>query len=171
MKRAPLKRTAFKVKEGRKLVRKAMSRTPKGTRSKWMKEADKWFSEYIRLINADEMGYVTCVTSGKRMFWRDADCGHWLSRAKMATRYDERNAHPQAPMQNRFQGGHFFEHGLAIERIHGKGTRDELEKKVILWDATGGKASLDFFRNYAEHFREKVKAIKESEPQKYNRAA
>jgi hypothetical protein len=42
--------------------------------------ADKVFSEYIRLINADDKGYCTCVTCLSVKFWTEMDCGHYRTR-------------------------------------------------------------------------------------------
>ena len=44
-KRKPMKRTAFTAKQGLSLLKKPK----KETKSKAMKAADKWFSEWIRL--------------------------------------------------------------------------------------------------------------------------
>lgn len=174
--RKPIARKPFgKVLAGSpaasKLIARAFGKGKQGSRSKVMKEADKHFSEWIRLRDADEYGYILCVTSGKRMHWRDADCGHWISRAKLAVRYDERNAHAQGKMSNRFQGGHFFEHGLAIERIHGAGTRDILEKKVLQWEGTGAQMKTADFQFIANTYRERVAWIRQHEPGKFRSAA
>jgi len=64
--------------------------------------ADKWFSIYIRLRDADQNGYIICCSCGKRVFWRDADAGHFIGRKIRATRYDERNVHAQDRYCNRF---------------------------------------------------------------------
>jgi len=99
-------------------------------RKKAKAKADKYFSEWIRLRDADAHGMVTCITNPKiRKHWRDVDCGHWISRAKESTRYVERNANAQSKKYNRFQGGDFLEHGLAIERKFSPGTREELQRK------------------------------------------
>jgi len=136
-------------------------------RKKAKAKADKWFSEFIRLRDADEHGMVTCITNPKiRKHWREMDCGHWISRAKEATRYDERNANGQSKQSNRFQGGHFLEHGLAIERKFGPGTRDALEKKAgqpckrTTWD----------YEVLAKNYKERVDLIKATEPARYFKA-
>ena len=152
--------------EARKLVARAFGKAPKSDRAKWMKAADKWFSEFIRLRDSDENGIATCITSGRRAHWREMDCGHYLSRAKMATRYDERNAHAQTKMSNRFQGGHFLEHGIAVDRIHGEGTRVALELKAL----RPCKMLARDFEFLANTYRSRVERIKEMEPGKYHRA-
>ena len=67
--------------------------------------ADKWFSVYVRLRDADEDGNVTCCSCGKTQFWRDADAGHFIGRKIRATRYCEKNVNAQCRYCNRFLDG------------------------------------------------------------------
>lgn len=133
-------------------------------RKKAKARADKWFSEWIRLRDADAEGMVTCITNPKiRKHWREVDCGHWISRAKESTRYDERNANAQSKHANRFQGGHFLEHGLAIDRKFGPGTREALEKKA----GQLCKRTLNDYLFIGDTYKARVMWIKEHEPAKY----
>ena len=166
MKRStPLRRTAFKASDpaAKRMVRRAMSTTPNGSSAKAMKEADKWFSMFIRLRDSDEHGIATCITSGRRAFWRTMDCGHYLSRAKMATRYHEQNCHAQSKMSNRFQGGHFMEHAAAIERLHGAGSVERLT--IIATQAC--KRTAGDFQFLADCYRAKVEAIRLAQPERF----
>jgi hypothetical protein len=159
---------ALKMTAAQYLTMKAANKPSKSTgRAKAMKAADRWFSEWIRLRDSDENGMAYCVTSKKqvRRHWRDMDCGHWISRAKQATRYDERNAHAQGGQANRFQGGHFLEHGLAIDRIHGPGTREALELKAM----QDCKRTADDFQRIADDYHARILVIRDREPMKYHR--
>lgn len=62
--------------------------------------ADRVFSEYCRLYYADEYWYVRCITSGVKMFWTQAQCWHFISRAVMRYRYDITNCYPQSYKDN-----------------------------------------------------------------------
>lgn len=62
--------------------------------------ADRVFSEYCRLYYADSKGYVKCITSGVRMFWKDSQCWHFISRWVMKYRYDILNCYPQSYREN-----------------------------------------------------------------------
>lgn len=140
--------------------------TNKDARKKAKAAADKWFSEFIRLRDSDAEGFATCITNPKiRKHWRDMDCGHWISRAKEATRYDERNANAQSKQSNRFQGGHFLEHGLAIDRKFGPGTRQELERKA----GQVCKRTVNDYLFISDTYKKRVHWIKEHEPQRYFR--
>lgn len=127
-------------------------------------EADKWFSEWIRLRDSDANGWATCITSGRRLPWRQVDCGHYVSRAKWSVRYEERNAHAQSKMANRYQGGHFVEHGNAIDRIHGAGTAEALRLKGL----QRCSMTTDDFLFKAKVYKERVEWIKQHEPDKYH---
>jgi len=67
--------------------------------------ADRWFSIYIRLRDADEEGNITCCSCGKKIYWRDADAGHFIPRQHRSTRYYEKNVHGQCRKCNRFDNG------------------------------------------------------------------
>jgi hypothetical protein len=138
---------------------------PKAVRDRgyWKRQADKWFSEFIRLRDSDENGIATCITSGRRAHWRTMDAGHYLSRAKEATRYDERNVHAQSKQANRFQGGHFMEHGLRIEEKYGAGTVQALQLKAMM----PCKRTASHYQFLAETYKARVLRIKETEPGRY----
>lgn len=70
--------------------------------------ADKLFSEYIRNRYSDWRGYSKCYTCGKTLKIKEAQCGHFFSRGKMNTRYDEDNARIQCSGCNVFKHGNFF---------------------------------------------------------------
>ena len=56
------------------------------SRKTLVKEADRWFSKYIRLRDG------RCVTCGSQ---QNLQCGHLFSRKSYSTRWDERNAYAQ----------------------------------------------------------------------------
>lgn len=93
-----------------------------------MKDDKLWniFSKYIRLRDSDSNGYITCITSGRRVHWKEADAGHFISRRHLATKFDEQNVNAQSRHDNRFAAGKQYEHGLAIDRKYGKGTAEKL---------------------------------------------
>lgn len=66
----------------------------------WKLLADRVFSEYCRLYYADNKWYVKCITSGVRMFWKDSQCWHFISRWVMKYRYDITNCYPQSYREN-----------------------------------------------------------------------
>ena len=66
---------------------------------------DTVFSQFIRRKYADDRGLVQCYTCGQWMHWKSADCGHYLKRGNLATRFSEMNCRPQCKDCNQFKDG------------------------------------------------------------------
>jgi len=73
-------------------------------RSTLIKKLDSLFSRYVRQSKSKD-GYTTCATCGKIEEWKNQDCGHFISRIHMSTRWDERNVAPQCKYCNRYCQG------------------------------------------------------------------
>ena len=84
-----------------------MAKKPKKRTLKQHKNRiDPIFSEYIRRRDADnDSGYCACVSCNKPIHFTESDAGHFLSRQKLATRWDERNVYSQCRKCNRFEYG------------------------------------------------------------------
>lgn len=67
--------------------------------------ADKWFSMFIRLRDADENGLAKCCTCGTIKPIKLMDCGHFIKRQHQATRFSEYNCAPQCKRCNAFEQG------------------------------------------------------------------
>ena len=92
-----------------------MPRTAKKpTRSKLVKKLDTVFSQYIRLSNADNNGYCTCVTCNKAFFWKEIQAGHFMSRKHYSIRWDERNVKTQCKSCNVFRWGEQYKYSLYL---------------------------------------------------------
>ena len=84
----------------------------KPTRKGLIKKLDTIFSEYIRLRTANKNGYVTCVTCSKTDHWRNMDCGHFISRKHISTRWHEDNCQVQCKSCNVFRYGEQYKYSL-----------------------------------------------------------
>lgn len=60
-----------------------------------VEELDKEFSIYIRKFYADHEGMVRCYTCPAILHWTQMQCGHFLRRSHMMTRWDEDNCKAQ----------------------------------------------------------------------------
>lgn len=117
-----------------------------------------WFSKFIRLRDADERGLVKCATCGRFHFWKEVDAGHFITRNKKSTKYDEKNVFPQCAHCNRFAGGKQYEMGLYIDKRYGPGTAESiLIKSKQLCKRT--RYDLQVLGNY---YREEVKKLKKA---------
>ena len=165
--RKPL-RSVKPGKEACKLVARAFGKAPKSGKSQAKKRAWDWFSMFIRLRDADENGMVKCITCPAVRHWRDRiDAGHFVTRAKESTLFDEQNVHGQCKGCNRFQGGKSLEHGMAINAKYGAGTKERIEQKAVQMC----RRTLSDYLFIEATYRSRVERIKEMEPGKYHRVA
>ena len=87
-----------------------MARKP--TRKGLVKKLDTIFSEFIRLRTANGNGFVECVTCGKVDHWRSMDCGHFMSRKNISTRWHEDNCQVQCKSCNVFRYGEQYKYSV-----------------------------------------------------------
>jgi len=124
----------------------------------------KHFSRYVLLYYSIE-GLVKCETSKRWYACNDRlmHCGHLIKvfegggNTNFNTAFDFRNVLPQCHQDNVHKGGNELKMLDAIERIHGKGTYDELKIKSKL-PFKLDKYTLDLIVNeYKVKFNELVK--------------
>lgn len=128
---------------------KKRTRTPlaKKTASQLVKEADKWFSRYIRLRDSELVGgewVGECIDGCKRKMivydgkWKQgADCGHFKSRGFHQLRFDEENANLQSSYCNAWRDKDDMtrEYRVNLDLKYGNGTAKKLDKQSKLPDA------------------------------------
>ena len=73
-------------------------------------------------------GYCICVTSGVRMFWTEAQNGHFFSRRFYPTRWNDDNCHPQSMRDNVFLKGNYINYTRYMIDSYGRKFVDDLEK-------------------------------------------
>lgn len=95
--------------------------------SNLVSDLDQIFSVYIRIKYADTNGMVECFTSGKKYHWKQIQCGHFISRSNLSTRWLELNCRPQSEHDNCMLNGNLlvFENKLNEEK---SGTVDYLRE-------------------------------------------
>lgn len=117
---------------------------------KLKEKLDKAFSELIRMKHADDNGYVTCIDGcGKTGHWKDFDCGHFVTRDKLATRWHMDNGRPQAQHCNRRMNGRQYEFGVGLNR-ESPGLADRM------FELSEGPS--DHIRHGAEKLLEEIRA-------------
>lgn len=75
------------------------------SRQALMNDLDYVFSRIVRITAADEHGNCACYTCGAVKHWSLQQCGHFISRKEMATRWDFRNVRVQDKYCNENLGG------------------------------------------------------------------
>ena len=73
-----------------------------------VKKLDTVFSLYIRQRYADRNGMVKCCTCSTVKHWKEMDCGHFMSRKHMSTRWVEDNCSTQCKKCNVFRYGEAY---------------------------------------------------------------
>ena len=69
-----------------------------------VRKLDTTFSKYIRLRDTKD-GYGKCCSCGNLKTYAELDCGHFINRKWLATRWNEENCHVQCISCNRFDEG------------------------------------------------------------------
>ena len=82
------------------------------------RELDAIFSEFIRLRDMATDGKVYCFICVERMTWRQSECGHYIQRGELATRYDEENCHAICEECNNYDPRHQEHYAQALEVWH-----------------------------------------------------
>lgn len=86
------------------------------TRAKAMRQADDAFSKYVRTRDSqDYYGKAfKCISCGRVLPIEQADCGHYINRRHMATRFSEENCHAQCRACNRFDEDNIYNYRKAL---------------------------------------------------------
>lgn len=99
-----------------------MKRPASISRKQVVKQLDTAFSIYVRQREADHDGITQCFTCDKRDHWKRMHAGHFQSRAKYATRWDEQNVQTQCPACNLWGHGEQYRFGINLDAKYGMGT-------------------------------------------------
>lgn len=127
----------------------------KWTLARWKKELDKWFSLYIRWKYTKD-GYVRCYTCSVSKPPEQIQCGHWIPRNVLSTRFSEENCRPQCVACNMFQNGkpdvfavNLLQEGVDIVKLQQQ--RYKIMKVDAIW-----------YENQVNYYKEKVKLLQDS---------
>lgn len=119
------------------------------------KKLDGIFSQFIRLNESDYRGMCRCVSCGKEYFWKDIQNGHYFSRISNATRFEERNCHPQCYACNVGLHGNIHEYRKAMVRMYGEDGLDELDRL----HNTIVKFGRSDYERMISHYKQKVEEL------------
>lgn len=150
-------------------VRKGIHRHSKQPQAKAIYKLDRALSDLVR-SHYLPLGECMDGCGIQIKSVNDADAGHFRRRECMSTRFDLRNLILQARKCNRFDGGRPYETSLAIDKLWGNGTAQELERashKTVQWpvselDQLAGAAQhswLAYLTLYDELIQPKLKVV------------
>lgn len=97
----------------------------KSSVAKLKKDADKYFSLYVRLRDSKK-GFAECITCGISKPIKEMQAGHFVSRRVSALRFDELNVNAQCVGCNMFKAGEQYLYSKALDLKYGDGTADKL---------------------------------------------
>lgn len=132
----------------------------KSEHQKLVSQLDRCFSQYIRLRDsfvANGELFFRCISCGKIKSYDEADCGHYINRGHMSTRFDEDNCHAQCRFCNRFDEGNIYNYR---ERLINK---IGLSRVLLLESKKNQTYKLSDFELKAliSHYKAEVKRLKE----------
>lgn len=168
----PLKRTGIKkytpeqwTKEQYNDFLEKQKAKSKRTRSKRKKKkiydttAWTWCARYIKILHANNDGYITCKTSGIEMKLGDKrmHAGHCIkvydaNSTNYSVAFDVRNIMPQTSQENVYYGGRSEIMRDKIDEYWGEGTYESLKikaKKAVFYTKSDLKEFSDKFRKMA----------------------
>lgn len=122
----------------------------------YKKKLDQIFSRYIRLRSSNN-GYNQCVTCRKILPISELQCGHYVSRSFMGTRFDEENCHPQCFRCNCRLKGNLDEYALYLIQEYGDDILTRLKEKKLL----GRKIKASEYKELIKEYGEKIKLLSE----------
>lgn len=93
-----------------------------------MHDLDGHFSRFIRQRDTVN-GKVICFTCGKKMSFQEAQCGHFIDRDQMPTRYDEQNCHAVCEFCNCMDDTHYERYSMAMIQKYGIMAVRDLKQK------------------------------------------
>jgi hypothetical protein len=134
------------------MIRKRSKKEPKKkgpkTLSELKKEIDRVFSIYIRLRDRG-----ICFTCSKYYGFKKTQCGHFVSRSHMNTRYDEKNCHAQCIGCNIFKSGNMVIYAIKMVQKYGQGIVEEMQKranKIRKWTPKEMEVQIEIYKKKIE---------------------
>ena len=120
------------------------------SRSKIVKKLDTVFSQYIRRRDSVD-GMCRCATCGIYKPIKQMQAGHFMSRSKYSTRWDEENVHAQCQGCNMWKQGRQYEMSIYIDQKYGAGKADELLSKSNRTAKFSDSELIELISKYQNH--------------------
>jgi hypothetical protein len=116
---------------------------------------DSIFSQFIRLRGSNDEGWGHCYTCGRLRHYKEVDCGHFITRAKLATRWKEENCQFQCKQCN-MTGGQQYVFGKKLDEQYGPGTAEA----ILIESNKTKKWTVEELEEKCRYYRRKVNEIK-----------
>lgn len=103
----------------------------------------KSFQLLRRLEEADEFGYCTCISTGKRIYYKECDGGHLISRRCRATELEHDNVWPQSKYANQYLSGDYLNYRDSLVNKIGLDRVERLENLQRAWQGSDVEIAKD----------------------------
>lgn len=134
---------------------KKKTRIKNKPKSYWVKKLDTIFSIYLRKSYANDFGMSSCYTCNKQFHYKDLQCGHYIPRGNMNTRWDESNCRPQCMQCNVFKKGNYTEYSYRLLKECGEGELERLntlKNTIKQWTTVELKEMIRKYKEKADAF-------------------
>ena len=121
-------------------------------------ELDRVFSIYVRRRGADDDGFNTCISCGNKAHWTKLQCGHYVSRRHLNTRWHKDNAWPQDARCNIFLRGNYPAYSSALIKRIGLERVEELQV-IASWPSQKKRSDLEAL---LEHYKKEIDQLDNS---------
>jgi len=126
------------------------------THKQLIKDLDAIYSKYIRkqaVYNSE--GLAKCYTCDQVKSWKSMDCGHYVSRRILSTRFFEKNTKIQCKKCNVFSEGNKPRFAIELQKEYGKGVLEELDSlsRILV------KYDRNKLQNMIFYYKKKFEAI------------
>lgn len=123
-------------------------------------DLDTVFSQFIRLRDSDENGYITCYC-GAVVYWTEADNSHYMPRAHMNTRFSDENCNSSCKKCNEVLKGNLLVYGQWLEGKY-PGLVEALEgQAAVRYDYTVSE-----IKELISYYSKEVNAMRKKKPMK-----
>lgn len=129
-------------------------------RQKLIVRLDNVFSQFIRLRDADKGGRIRCISCGQKFEPDYIDCGHYIPREHMGTRFSEMNCHAQCHFCNRHKRGNLEAYREALVALYGEDAVEALEQRKH----QAFKLGVSELQEKLEFYRDEVKLLRLQKP-------
>ena len=132
---------------------KAKKKKKPPTLASLKKKCDTAFSIFIRTQDVARDGTTECITCRVRKPWREQQCGHFVSRVYLATRYRTDNAHQQCGACNVLRRGNMVSYSAYMITAYGVEIIDSLlsiRSKTVKFSRSDYEEMIERFNRLAE---------------------
>lgn len=141
--------SVFVVKNNIPKYSNPMLQKAKPSKNSLMVKLDIVFSKFIRVRDMRKDGTFICISCNRILPYEQADCGHYINRKHMATRFNEKNCNAQCRSCNRFDEGNLQGYRRGLISKYGESVvlmLESMKNQINKISDFEYKAMIDYYR-------------------------